>query len=82
MIENIVYRDIDDKSLISFCLNNLTNRAKFVLGIFVDTDGVVKIEKERYPELVAFYLEAGAVSNGKFNLKLDFELPLETNRVM
>ena len=82
MNANIVYRDIDDKELISFCMNNITENVKLILGVFVDTDGKVKVAKESYPDLVKLYLEAGAMTNGVFDILIDADFPAQTDTLM
>jgi hypothetical protein len=74
MDSEILYRDLHDNGLISFCKNNLAPNAVYVLGVFVDTDGIVKVDTKQYPYLVQLYLELGAQTCGKFNGKLDFNL--------
>jgi hypothetical protein len=68
----IKYRDLEDDGLISFCTNNLSPNALVVLGVFIDTDGTVKVDAEQYTYLVTLYLEVGAQTGGKFEGVLDF----------
>jgi len=70
----INYRDIHDDGLISFCTKNLTPNALIVLGVFVDTDGAVKVATDQYSYLITLYLEIGAQTGGNFNGQLDFDL--------
>jgi len=82
MHNEIIYRDIEDDKLISFCKNNLTHRAKVFLGVIEDTDGTTKVAKENYPYLIQMYLEVGAVSSGEFNGKLDIETEIPQSNVL
>lgn len=70
----INYRDLSDDGLISFCTNNLTPNALVVLGVFIDTDGTIKVDTDQYAYLVQLYLEIGAQTGGKFNGQLDFNV--------
>ena len=75
MKDNLVlYRDIFDEGLITFCINNLSPYAKIVLGVFIDTDGKVKVDQKQYAYLVQLYLEVGSQTNGEFNGILDFDV--------
>ena len=82
MDNEIIYRDIEDDGLISFCQKNLTHRAKVFLGVIEDTDGTTKVSKENYPYLVQMYLEVGAVSSGEFNGMLDIETEIPQSNVL
>lgn len=73
MEANITYRDITDEGLISFCHNNLTDGAKYILGVFQDVDGVTKVNKEHYVMLIQLYFEVGAISEGEFDGKIHIE---------
>jgi len=79
MPNEILYRDLTDEGLISFCHNNLTHRAQVHLGVIVDTDGSTKVVNENYPYLVQLYLEVGAASIGSFEGTLDIEPPQAQN---
>lgn len=74
MDNEINYRDIHDDGLISFCTSNLTPNALIVLGVFIDTDGTIKVDTKQYAYLIQLYLEIGAQTGGKFNGQLDFNL--------
>jgi hypothetical protein len=82
MDNEIIYRDIEDDGLISFCQKNLTHRAKEFLGVIEDTDGTTKVAKENYPYLVQMYLEVGAVSSGDFNGMLDIESEIPKSNML
>jgi len=82
MDNEIIYRDIEDDGLISFCRKNLTHRAKEFLGVIEDTDGTTKVSKENYPYLVQMYLEVGAVSSGEFNGMLDIESEIPKSNML
>jgi hypothetical protein len=77
-LNTIVYKDIKDSGLSLFCKNNLSENAKFLFGVFIDTDGTVKIEKKNYTTIVDIYLKIGATSAGKFDGILDIELKNNT----
>lgn len=82
MVNNITYRDILDEGLLEFCQNNLTDKARIYVGVTLDTDGIWKVVKENYSYLVRLYFEAGAVSAGQFDGKLDFEQLPQTDILM
>jgi hypothetical protein len=80
---DIVYRDLEDKHLISFCENNMTENAYLVLGVFRDTDGKWKVENENYAYLVKVFFEAKIASGGMLNGKIDFKFKQnQTDSVM
>ncbi len=72
--DEIKYHDVLDAGLISFCKNNLSPNALVILGVFIDSDGTVKVDTEQYAYLVQLYLEIGARTGGEFNGVLDFDL--------
>ena len=82
MIDDIIYRDVNDNSLVKFCENNLTDNARIVIGVFQDTDGVWKVDSSNYAYLVKCYFEAQIVTKGQMNGKLDFIMRPSTNSIM
>lgn len=71
----VTYIDIDDAELRKFAIDNTSRKAKEVLGIFMDTDGIVKMDAQFYEwfksTFVAIYKidEEGITPSGY----LDFE---------
>jgi hypothetical protein len=78
---SITYRDIDEADLIKFCENNLTDNARLVIGVFLDTDGVWKVDGSNYAYLVKCFFEAQMISKGKLNGKVDFIMKPQTDIV-
>lgn len=81
MPNTITYRDIDEERLVDFCENNLTDNARLVIGVFIDTDGVWKVDDTNYAYLVKCYFEAQIISKGKLDGKVDFQMPPQTDIV-
>ena len=79
MPNDITYRDIEDDALISFCENNLTDNACLVIGVFLDTDGVWKVESANYAYLVKCFFEAQILTKGQLNGKVDFIIKPSTD---
>lgn len=67
----ILYRELDDKYLLDFCYNNMTQSARDFYGVFEDSDGKMKVISTQYAELVRVYVEVGAHTKGQYDGMLD-----------